>query len=55
VDNSTGASGSGLWWIVFGGIWVDGKQGRTGTVTNGADVLDFKGGILVEPDPIGGF
>lgn len=55
VDNSTGASGSGLWWIVFGGIWVDGKQGRTASVTNGADVLEFKGGILVEPDPLGGF
>lgn len=55
VDNSTGASGSGLWWIVFGGIWVDGRQGRTASVTNGADVLDFKGGILVEPDPLGGF
>ena len=55
VDNSTGASGSGLWWIVFGGIWVDGREGRTASVTNGADVLDFKGGILVEPDPLGGF
>lgn len=55
VDNSSGASGSGLWWIVFGGIWVDGREGRTASVTNGAAVLDFKGGILVEPEPLGGF
>ena len=54
VDNSTGASGSGLWWVVFGGISVDGKKGVTRSVTNGADVCDFVGGILVEPEPIGG-
>ncbi len=54
VDNSTGASGSGLWWVVFGGIAVDGKLGRTGIVTNGTDELRFVGGILVEPEPLGG-
>jgi hypothetical protein len=54
VDNSTGASGSGLWWVVFGGIAVDGQLGRTGIVTNGVDELRFVGGILVEPDPLGG-
>ena len=54
VDNSTGASGSGLWWVVFGGITVDGHLGMTGAVTNGADVLNFVGGILVEPEPLGG-
>lgn len=54
VDNSTGASGSGLWWVVFGGISVDGQLGRTGIVTNGVDELRFVGGILVEPEPIGG-
>lgn len=54
VDNSTGASGSGLWWVVFGGIAVDGKLGRTGIVTNGADELRFVGGILVESEPLGG-
>lgn len=54
VDNSTGASGSGLWWIVFGGIAVDGRMGATCVVTNGAEELLFKGGILVEPEPIGG-
>lgn len=54
VDNSTGASGSGLWWVVFGGIAVDGKLGRTGIVTNGVDELRFVGGILVEPEPLGG-
>jgi hypothetical protein len=54
VDNSTGASGSGLWWVVFGGITVDGHLGMTGPVTNGADVLNFVGGILVEPEPLGG-
>ena len=54
VDNSTGASGSGLWWVVFGGIAVDGQIGLTGVVTNGVDELRFVGGILVEPDPLGG-
>lgn len=54
VDNSTGASGSGLWWVVFGGIAVDGQLGLTGIVTNGVDELRFVGGILVEPDPLGG-
>jgi hypothetical protein len=54
VDNSTGESGSGLWWVVFGGITVDGRLGLTGAVTNGADVLNFVGGILVEPEPLGG-
>lgn len=54
VDNSTGASGSGLWWVVFGGISVDGHLGITATVTNGTDQLRFVGGILVEPEPIGG-
>lgn len=54
VDNSTGASGSGLWWVVFGGITVDGHPGATCAVTNGADVLNFVGGILVEPEPLGG-
>lgn len=54
VDNSVGASGSGLWWFVFGGIAVDGRMGATCVVTNGAEELLFKGGILVEPEPIGG-
>lgn len=54
VDNSTGASGSGLWWIVFGGIAVDGKMGANCIVTNGTDELRFVGGILVEPEPLGG-
>lgn len=54
VDNSTGASGSGLWWVVFGGIAVDGQIGMTGIVTNGTDELRFVGGILVEPEPLGG-
>jgi len=54
VDNSTGASGSGLWWVVFGGIAVDGPLGMTGIVTNGTDELRFVGGILVEPEPLGG-
>lgn len=53
VDNSSGASGSGLWWLVYGGIYVDGKEGLTGTITNGTDELRFVGGILVEPTPLG--
>lgn len=58
VDNSTGASGSGLWWIVFGGIYVDGKKGYSGdiTVTVGGQsvLLPYHGGILTEPEPLGG-
>lgn len=54
VDNSSGASGSGLYWIVFGGISVDGQKGRSGIITNGVDELRFKGGILVEDEPLGG-
>ena len=54
VDNSTGVSGSGLWWVVFGGIAVDGKMGANCIVTNGTDELRFVGGILVEPEPLGG-
>lgn len=58
VDNSTGASGSGLWWIVFGGITVDGRRGLSGSVTNVVgsvtNVHTFVGGILAEPDPLGG-
>lgn len=53
VDNSTGASGSGLWWVVFGGITVDGHAGLTGSVTNDTDVMKFVGGILVEDEPWG--
>lgn len=59
VDNSTGASGSGLWWLVFGGITVDGHHGYSGSVTNAVgpatNVCRFVGGILVEPEPLGGF
>lgn len=50
VDNSTGASGSGLWWLVYGGITVDGQRGLTGMIGTNR----FVGGILVEPDPLGG-
>ena len=50
VDNSSGASGSGLWWIVFGGISVDGQRGKSGMVGDHR----FVGGILVEPEPLGG-
>lgn len=59
VDNSTGASGSGLWWVVFGGIVVDGHRGISAVCTNAIGAVTnrykFVGGILVEPDPIGGF
>lgn len=55
VDNSSGASGSGLWWVVFGGICVDGKMGYSGAVeVDGGTVTIFKGGVLVEPTPLGG-
>lgn len=54
VDNSTGVSGSGLWWIVFGGLSVDGKLGWSGSITNGAAIYPFHVGILTEPEPLGG-
>lgn len=57
VDNSAGASGSGLWWLVYGGIFVDGKKGLTGSITNivgsVTNVYPFVGGILVEAEPLG--
>lgn len=53
VDNSTGVSGSGLWWIVFGGIVVDGVPGITADIQLGGDQLKIKGGIVVEATPLG--
>lgn len=56
VDNSTGASGSGLYWLVFGGITVDGQRGMTGSITNivGAvtNTYQIRGGIVVNPVPL---
>ena len=50
VDNSTGTSGSGLYWLVFGGIVVDGQIGYTGDIGPHKVV----GGILVNSTPLGG-
>lgn len=44
VDNSSGAGGSGYYWVVFGGINIDGRPGIDATIGS----LTFKGGILVE-------
>jgi hypothetical protein len=59
VDNSTGASGSGLYWVVFGGLVVDGHKGSSGIITNvvGSVTNTYRkvGGIIVEPEPLGGF
>jgi hypothetical protein len=53
VDNSTGASGSGLYWLVFGGVFVDGKRGWTGTLTTGGGhTFNVRGGVVVDPDPL---
>ena len=53
VDNSTGASGSGLYWLVFGGIYVDGKKGWTGAITNNVGgVFQVRGGAVVNPTPL---
>lgn len=56
VDNSTGASGSGLYWLVYGGIYVDGRKGKYCTITNVVGSVtnryNIKGGIVVEPDPL---
>jgi len=56
VDNSTGASGSGLYWLVFGGIYVDGQRGMTGAITNVlnsvTNTYQIRGGIVVNPTPI---
>lgn len=56
VDNSTGASGSGLYWLVFGGITVDGHRGMTGTITNVVGSVTnrylIRGGIVVNPTPL---
>lgn len=57
VDNSSGASGSGLYWVVFGCITVDGHKGATLTITNVVDgatnTYQAVGGIITGPDPIG--
>lgn len=56
VDNSTGASGSGLYWLVFGGITVDGRAGATCTLTNVVqsvtNLYQVVGGIVVKPTPM---
>jgi hypothetical protein len=56
VDNSTGASGSGLYWLVFGGITVDGQRGMTGAITNVVgsvtNTYQIRGGIVVNPVPL---
>jgi hypothetical protein len=56
VDNSTGASGSGLYWLVFGGIYVDGRKGATTTLTNVVgsvtNTWPVVGGIVVDPVPL---
>lgn len=53
VDNSSGASGSGLYWVVFGGIAIDGHLGATADITdNDNRTLKFRGGVLVEDEPL---
>ena len=56
VDNSTGASGSGLYWLVFGSIFVDGREGWTGSITNVVGSVTnrytIRGGIVVNPSPL---
>jgi hypothetical protein len=56
VDNSTGANGSGLYWLVFGGITVDGHSGMTGAITNTfnsvTNIFQIRGGIVVNPTPL---
>lgn len=56
VDNSTGASGSGLYWMVFGGITVDGRSGANCTITNivgsVTNLYPVVGGIIVNPTPL---
>jgi hypothetical protein len=53
VDNSTGSSGSGLYWLVYGGITVDGKRGLTGAITNTfnsvTNIYQIRGGAVVNP------
>lgn len=50
VDNSTGVSGSGLYWLVYGAIWVDGMEGYTGWIGEHR----CQGGIFVRSTPLGG-
>jgi hypothetical protein len=53
VDNSTGASGSGLYWLVFGGMYVDGQKGWTGSITNNTGgIFKVRGGAVVNPTPL---
>jgi hypothetical protein len=45
--------------VVFGGIYVDGHKGSSGVITNvvGSATNYYRtvGGIVVEPEPMGGF
>ena len=53
IDNSSGASGSGLYWVVFGAIVVEGRVGRTAIVYDDHNTkMTFRGGVLVEDDPL---
>lgn len=53
IDNSSGASGSGLYWLVFGGVMVNGIPGLTTTATtDDHTTLKFIGGVLVEDEPL---
>ena len=53
VDNSSGASGSGLYWVVFGAIVVDGKVGKTVVLYDDNNTkMTFQGGVLVGDEPL---
>lgn len=53
VDNSSGASGSGLYWVVFGGIVVDGQVGKTVTIyDDNNNKMVFRGGVLTEENSL---
>lgn len=53
VDNSSGASGSGLYWIVFGGVVVDGRVGITTVIYDDFGTkITVRGGIHTEDDPL---
>ena len=53
VDNSSGASVSSLYWVVFGKIVVDGEVGKTDELYDGSNTkMTFRGGVLVEDDQL---
>ncbi len=53
IDNSSGASGSGLYWVIFSGVVVDGRVGVTTVLYDDfGRKITIRGGIHTKEDPL---